>query len=70
MLLNERFGLLAKEEEDSHSNSDDWPSGSVHLSEFPFSDSFDVTHRRLAEVAAVFTIELADAFVSNFKGDC
>lgn len=33
-----------------------------------FSESFDVTHRRLADVAAVFPIELADTFVSDLKG--
>ena len=49
-------------------NSDDSPSGSAHLSEFPFSEGFDVTHRRLAEGAAVFAIEMTDTFVSDLKG--
>ena len=69
MLLNKRFGRLAKVKKRFPSQTlTISPSGSVHLSEFPFSESFDVTHRRLAEVAAIFTIKLADAFVSNFEG--
>jgi hypothetical protein len=43
-------------------------SSGAHLNSFPLFQSFDVTHRRLAEEAAVFTIELADTFVSNLKG--
>jgi len=45
-------------------------SSSAHLNRFPLSQSFDVTHWRLAEEAAVFTIELADAFVAHLKGHC
>ena len=48
-------------------NSDDSPSGGAHLSEFPFSEGFDITHRRPAEGAAVFAIEMTDTFVSDLK---
>lgn len=53
---------------DSRAYYDDSPSCGAHLIDFPFSECLDVPHRRLAEEAAVFAIELADAFVSNLKG--
>lgn len=56
-------------EEDSLTNSDNSASGGAHLNIFPFSQSLDVAHRRLAEESTIFTIELTDTFVSNLKGD-
>lgn len=44
-------------------------SSSAHLNSLPLSQGFDVAHWRLAEKAAVFTIELADTFVSDLKGN-
>ena len=44
------------------------PSGCADLNHFLISELFDVAQRWLAEESAVFTIELADAFVSNLKG--
>jgi hypothetical protein len=54
-------------QQDFLTESDDSPSGGAHLNDFPLSQSFDVTHRRLAKEAAVFKIELPDTFVSNLK---
>lgn len=45
-------------------------SSGAHLNNFPLSKGLDVTHRRLAEVAAVFSIELTDTLVSDLKGHC
>src|SRR5258707_1509956 len=60
--------LLATVKKKTLRNSDDSPSGSAHLSEFPCSEGFDVARRRLAEVAAVFATEMTDTFVSDPKG--
>jgi hypothetical protein len=49
-------------------NSDGSASGSVHLTEFPYSEGFDVTHRRLVEVATAIAIEMTDTSVSDLKG--
>jgi hypothetical protein len=45
-------------------------SSSAHLNSLPLSQGFDVTHWGLSEEAAIFTIELADTFVSDLKGHC
>src|SRR5690242_6304129 len=49
------------------SSSDDSPSGGAHIRGSPFLESFDITHRGLAEEAAVFAIELRGALVADLE---
>jgi len=61
-------GVGNRSEQDSLTQPGGSVSSGAHLSNVPLSQGFDVTHRGLAEEAAVFTIELADTFVSDLKG--